>query len=113
MNSQLAALQALELRGYAAERALAELSYAYELCRLHPEYTALTDGACGRLYEAYRAEGAVTKAALAEMEKTLAPLSPAAKSLRVLLAAHAHIDMNWMWGYQETAAVTLDTFRTM
>ncbi len=113
MNSQLAALQALELRGYAAERALAELSYAYELCRLHPEYMALTDGACGRLYEAYRAEGAVTKAALAEMEKTLAPLSPAAKSLRVLLAAHAHIDMNWMWGYQETAAVTLDTFRTM
>ena len=24
-----------------------------------------------------------------------------------------HIDMNWMWGYQETAAVTVDTFRTM
>jgi alpha-mannosidase len=26
---------------------------------------------------------------------------------------HAHIDMNWMWGYDETASITLDTFRTM
>ena len=24
-----------------------------------------------------------------------------------------HIDMNWMWGFQETAALTVDTFRTM
>ncbi|MDR1420130.1 MAG: glycosyl hydrolase-related protein, partial [Treponema sp.] len=30
-----------------------------------------------------------------------------------LCAAHAHIDMNWMWGYNETVSVTLSTMRTM
>ncbi|NLB40945.1 MAG: alpha-mannosidase, partial [Clostridiales bacterium] len=40
-------------------------------------------------------------------------LSSVAKNFRLLCVAHAHIDMNWMWGYAETVAVTLDTFRTM
>ncbi|MDD3925262.1 MAG: glycoside hydrolase family 38 C-terminal domain-containing protein [bacterium] len=35
------------------------------------------------------------------------------KSFTVHMVAHAHIDMNWMWGYDETVAVTLDTFKTM
>lgn len=113
MNQQLAILREAELCGYTAERALAEFAYANELVKLHPAYTALFDEACGKLYAAYQADGAITKSALAAAEDMLAPLSPLAKSLRVLLAAHAHIDMNWMWGYQETASVTLDTFRTM
>jgi len=31
----------------------------------------------------------------------------------VLCASHAHIDMNWMWGFQETVAAALATFRTV
>lgn len=43
----------------------------------------------------------------------LAPMEKAAKEYRLILAAHAHIDMNWMWSFNETVAVTLATFRTM
>ena len=113
MNPKLAALRDAPLTGYAAERAVAELLYANELCKQNEDFRPALDGACDLLYRAWQTDGAVTKAALASMEEKLQPLSPAAKALRVILTAHAHIDMNWMWGYQETAAVTLDTFRTM
>ncbi len=48
-----------------------------------------------------------------QVEVALAPLSEAAKAHRLYLAGHAHIDMNWMWSWPETVAVTLDTFDTM
>jgi alpha-mannosidase len=47
------------------------------------------------------------------VEASLAPLSVAAKVRKLYLVGHAHIDMNWMWSWPETVAVTLDTFRTM
>lgn len=46
-------------------------------------------------------------------EQMLADLSEAAKAITVYCISHAHIDMNWMWGYQETVSVTVDTFRTV
>jgi alpha-mannosidase len=58
-------------------------------------------------------EGALTRSACAEAEKALLPMQAAAKEYELILAAHAHIDMNWMWGWQETVAATLSTFRTM
>ena len=36
------------------------------------------------------------------MEKILAPLSPRAKDLTVHLIGHSHIDMDWMWTWQDT-----------
>ncbi|NMA08117.1 MAG: alpha-mannosidase, partial [Clostridiales bacterium] len=99
--------------GYTNERAVNELRYVYELARLDPALMPLVESAADALYKRYLSDGAVTNTALAEMERSLAVLSPICKKLRVLLAGHAHIDMNWMWGYPETAAVTLDTFRTV
>lgn len=59
------------------------------------------------------ADGVLTKSACEEGEKLLLPLSAAAKEYNLILAAHAHIDMNWMWGWQETVASTIATFQTM
>jgi alpha-mannosidase len=52
-------------------------------------------------------------AALAQAEAVLAPLAPEAKSFTLQCAGHAHIDMNWMWGWHETVGVTVDTFATV
>lgn len=49
----------------------------------------------------------------ARLEDALRPLSKAAKRHTVHCAGHAHIDMNWMWGWPETVAATLDSFRTV
>lgn len=51
--------------------------------------------------------------AVAEAEGILAPAATAAKSHTIHCVGHAHIDMNWLWGWPETVATTLDTFRTM
>ncbi|MBQ7728005.1 MAG: hypothetical protein IJT60_05455, partial [Clostridia bacterium] len=58
-------------------------------------------------------DGCITVKAAKACEKILSPMEQDAKSYTVHFTGHAHIDMNWMWGYQETVAVALDTFRTV
>ncbi len=62
---------------------------------------------------AVQRDGSLTNAAAQEAEKRLLPLADKAKAVQVLLVGHAHIDMNWMWRYDETVAITLETFRTV
>lgn len=50
---------------------------------------------------------------VASMEAALAPLGAKIKGLTVLAVSHAHLDMNWMWSYDETVNITLSTFRTI
>ncbi len=58
-------------------------------------------------------EGVLTKTACNEAEDKLLPLEAAAKEYSLILCGHAHIDMNWMWGWNETVSAALSTFRTM
>ena len=58
-------------------------------------------------------EGVLTNRACEEAEALLAPAEAAAKEYQLILASHAHIDMNWMWSFNETVAVTLATFRSI
>ena len=51
-----------------------------------------------------------------EIEKTrkkLLPLSKKAKEFKVHLIAHAHIDMNWLWPWEDTLRTIRNTFSTM
>ena len=76
-------------------------------------FDVLLDELTARLAQIYEADGAITKQSALELEQAMAPASALAKSITVSCVAHAHIDMNWMWRYDETAAITVDTFRTM
>ncbi len=98
-----------------ATRITSELNFAAELSTAKGHcYDALIEQALDTLIAAMDAEGGViTKSAAETTEQMLLPLSEAAKSYRVHCISHAHIDMNWMWGFQETAAITVDTFRTV
>lgn len=50
---------------------------------------------------------------VAEAERLMAPIGIAAKQYTIHCVGHAHIDMNWMWSWPETVAVTNDTFATV
>ena len=65
------------------------------------------------LEEAMDRDGVLTRGVCLEAEERLAPCGPAAKEYKLILAGHAHIDMDWMWSYHETVALTLSTFRTV
>ena len=53
------------------------------------------------------------KTAIRDAEEILTPISKKAKKYTIHCVSHAHIDMNWMWSWPETVAVTNDTFETV
>lgn len=101
---------------YWGSRIAHELELAHILTARVPDaaaYSELIDKALTRLEQDAEEAGTVTKQAVTAAEATLSPLSPHMKRYRIVCASHAHIDMNWLWGFAETVSVTLDTFRTI
>ena len=95
-------------------RLIAELEYALKVSEAN-------DSACEKeleealdhLLAKLAQDGVLTDAACREAEEILRPMQELAKSYTLILSGHAHIDMNWMWSYQETVAATLATFRSV
>jgi alpha-mannosidase len=116
MNGIIDQLKEIEEKAnsYWAKRITAQLEYAVQLNKvLDRKYDKNLSETVEYLYGKFASEGAVTADTAREAEKKLAPLSKDAKKFRMICVAHAHIDMNWMWRWEETVAVVLDTFRTM
>ncbi len=53
------------------------------------------------------------EAAVSRAEAVMAPIGAEAKTYKVHCVGHGHIDMNWMWSWQETVAATHDTFASV
>ncbi|MCL2518544.1 MAG: glycosyl hydrolase-related protein [Oscillospiraceae bacterium] len=99
---------------YWSQRINAELQYLANISAAEDGiYNALIESALDYLLEQNGLTAAITKENALKAEEMLMSLSEKAKSLTVLCISHAHIDMNWMWGMNETVAVTVDTFRTI
>ncbi len=76
-------------------------------------YDNILEQALDYLLDCREKQGVLTNQACEAAEDILMPAAAAAKEYHVILAAHAHIDMNWMWSYNETVAITLATFRSI
>ncbi len=112
--AQLIRLHEVAGSGYWADRALAQLDYAAELTRIDRQLDGRSlKAAVDGLSRRFGTDGAVTRQAVEEMEAALAPLASRAREHHILCVGHAHIDMNWMWSWQETVSITIETFRTM
>ena len=95
-------------------RILGELAFVLTLEKENPtRYGEPLSKALTFLQEAVDTQGTLTKQDVSAAEAILAPVADEARTYSLILAGHAHIDMNWMWSWQETVAATLDTFRTM
>lgn len=95
-------------------RILAELEFVMHLSEANDgTYDVLLEEALDYLLDCMKQQGVLTNRACEAAEEMLMPAAKAAKEYKVILAAHAHIDMNWMWSYSETVAVTLATFRSI
>ncbi|NSW55087.1 MAG: alpha-mannosidase [Armatimonadetes bacterium] len=113
--SQMAVAEGAHGKWY--ERIRAELDFAARMADANPdraaEWRPIIEQAAALVADGLKGGGGDLPALVAEAEKILAPLSPAAKEYAIYCAGHAHIDMNWMWSWPETVAVTHDTFSTM
>ena len=100
--------------GYWQDRALSQIQFAAGLSALRGgKYDKLVESAEDFLLNRWEKEKTVTPDAARQAEAMLLPLSEDAKSFTLHCVSHAHIDMNWMWRFDETVTVALDTFRTM
>jgi alpha-mannosidase len=99
------------------ERLTAQLDFANQLCGAHPdrapEWRALILEAGRLAQQGLKGTSVDLDDLVSRGEAILAPIGEVAKSYALLCVSHAHIDMNWMWSWPETVAVTNDTFRTM
>ncbi len=113
MNLQrhLDSLRDIGGHGYPADRIIAELDFLAQLVSKKDEKKVA--GAVEALVASAREARAVTIGAVEDCERALAPFAASCKGYGLICAGHAHIDMNWMWGFQETTLITIDTFRTV
>jgi len=96
------------------KRLLSQLEFSLRLNDRHEGAFADTlDKTLAFLEKAMERDGVLTKGICLEAEELLAPCGSAAKEYKLILAGHAHIDMDWMWSYHETVALALSTFRTV
>lgn len=95
-------------------RVINELEFAIKLSEeLGGKHDGIIDEALDYLLSKMKAEGVLTNSACAKAEEILSPMEADAKAYTVILVGHAHIDMNWMWSFNETVAIVLATFRSI
>lgn len=98
-------------------RFTAQLDFANQLRRAHPELAGEWEECiieAGRIVqEGLKDRRVDLEDLVARGETALRSLGRVAKTYTLLCVSHAHIDMNWMWSWPETVAVTNDTFQTM
>ena len=111
---KIAQLKPLAGEMTAHSRVWCELKYAADVSTAAGgPFDALVDRAASLALENLQKNGALTLNDAYAVEEALSPMKDEARRYKAHCVGHAHIDMNWMWGYNETANLTVDTFRTV
>lgn len=104
----------LKIDGYWGRRCLTQLRYLSEMNKNNGgAFEPLLTNCALMMQERFASDGTITKKTAKEIESMLAPASTEAKKIKVSCIGHAHIDMNWMWSFDETVSITINTLRTM
>lgn len=107
-------LKKQESSSYWEKRILSEIGFLFKVSEVqNHSLDGQLSSALEELIACKNEHGAITNDCAKNVEQQLSVLSKYAKKYSIICAAHAHIDMNWMWGFQETVSLTIDTFRTM
>lgn len=101
-------------KAYWSERLYSQLEFLYEMIQVDPDCDALLlEQVVASLVAEKQKNGCLGKTDVLKAEQALALYSSAAKSYRLHMVSHAHIDMDWRWGWDETVSIVVDTFHTM
>ena len=95
-------------------RILSQVDFCLQMkAYMGTDVTAPVDAALSTLEAGFAADGVLTDSICQKAEACLLPLAQEAKTYTLLLVGHAHLDMNWMWSWDETVATVVATFKTM
>lgn len=114
MLERLIDIDKSEKKSYYQKRLVAEMKFAMLLSQKYDgKYDGVIEQAEDYLAEACEKEGIITCEIMKKAEELLMPVAAAAKEYELMCAAHAHIDMNWQWGWDETVKIVLDTTKSI
>lgn len=114
MLERLLDIEKSEKKSYFQKRLTAEMKFAFLLSQKNNgKYDAVIQQAEDYIAASCEKEGIINREIMEQAEKILMPVSAAAKEYELMCAAHAHIDMNWQWGWDETVKIVLDTTRSI
>lgn len=103
-----------EKKSYYQKRLLSEMKFAMLLSQKnHGKYDTVIQETERYVEETCREEGIIDEEIMRKAEEILMPVSEEAKTYELMCVAHAHIDMNWQWGWDETVKVVLDTTKSI
>jgi len=113
MLEKLIDISKSEEKSYFKERIENEMKFALLLSKDNGgKYDELIDEAENYIVNETK-NGMITEDIMKRAEEILAPISAEAKSYELMCVAHAHIDMNWQWGWDETVEVVIETTRSI
>ena len=100
------------------ERFHCEIEFARQFVEAFPdkrkEWEKLILQAVDVVSSAMARKGSINpESVVRKAESILEPIAKKAKDYTIHCCGHAHIDMNWMWPWQETVNLTHDTFLTV
>ena len=103
---------------YEIERFKSQVSFASQFIELIPERKAEFQELINEAVISINKIEKLTdyenvKSTVRNAEKIMDPIGKVAKSYKIHCVGHAHIDMNWQWGWPETVATVCDTFTTV
>ena len=99
---------------YWANRIIGQLWFGKQLSiMLNGKYDALLEEVSDWLLDEFNKDKILYPDTARTAEQKLIVMKEDAKKYKLICVSHAHIDMNWMWRYDETVITTIDTFRTM
>ncbi len=99
---------------YWVHRIVSELSFLKEVSKFNQgKYDDLIEETSKKLHVQYIENGAISKQDCLNAEESLLVAKEDISKYEISFASHAHIDINWLWGFHETVQITIDTFRTM
>lgn len=114
MLEKLINIDKSEKKSYFQRRLVSEMKFAMLLSdKYDHQYDALIREAEDYVANACERDGIITREIMERAEEILMPLSVKAKEYEAMCAAHAHIDMNWQWGWDETVKIVLDTTKSI
>ena len=114
MLEKLIDIEKNERKKYFQKRIVAEMKFAMVLSeKEHGKFDDVIREAEQYISEATTEDGIITREIMEHAEKILMPVSASAKEYILYCAAHAHIDMNWKWGWDETVSVVVETTKSI
>lgn len=95
-------------------RILSELEFCLQMkAHAGTDVDEAVERALSLLERAQATDSVLTDTVCKEAEECLYPLMEEARTYKLLLVGHGHLDMNWRWGMDETVATVVATFKTM